>query len=397
MSIKDEKDDDTYSTVFSALKHPIRRRILRIIDQSPVTYTELLNELGVENGLLNYHLDSLRELVAKDEKGMYRLSEFGGAAVSLTQRIEEPRKQRIPTAFLLGLTSTQLKAVLIVLIMALGSVSGYFAYTLLNPQKPGELATAIVVRTNSRVYDDEDTFMGYNGVLRFLPGLDEGDRSTGEMGYYFIKTGDNSIEQGYLITGYITLAKPFPTFSVLGAKPFMSSTFAFAGSYVDVRDIGLSSAEQSLRLNLLNLGDQSIFWVRCWVNGTLLPYTFGVSRDSLINPSRGLGDSVYTSWIDPMTGTRRGVILKADESYPVHLELRYLDGSSRAYDTLPQAEPVSGSGLIVSMYGIEDLETDMVEVGNGNSVLSVSFRSTWIKPVTGMEILLDGKLVVAAP
>jgi hypothetical protein len=177
----------------------------------------------------------------------------------------------------------------------------------------------------------------------------------------------------------------------------MSSTFAFAGSYVDVRDIGLSSAEQSLRLNLLNLGDQSIFWVRCWVNGTLLPYTFGVSRDSLINPSRGLGDSVYTSWIDPMTGTRRGVILKADESYPVHLELRYLDGSSRAYDTLPQAEPVSGSGLIVSMYGIEDLETDMVEVGNGNSVLSVSFRSTWIKPVTGMEILLDGKLVVAAP
>jgi hypothetical protein len=177
----------------------------------------------------------------------------------------------------------------------------------------------------------------------------------------------------------------------------MSSTFAFAGSYVDVHDIGLSSTEQSLRLNLLNLGDQSIFWARCWVNGTLLPYTFGVSRDSLINPSGGLSERVYTSWIDPTTGTRRGVILKADESYPVHLELRYLDGSSRVYDTIQQAESVSGMALIVRTYGIEGLETDLVDAGNGNSLLSVSFRSTWIKPITGMEILLDEKLVVAAP
>jgi len=83
-------EEDTYNAIFSALKHPIRRKILRILDQAPASYTEMLNILGIETGLLNYHLDSLSSLISKDEGGKYNLSDYGRAALSLTCRVEEP-------------------------------------------------------------------------------------------------------------------------------------------------------------------------------------------------------------------------------------------------------------------------------------------------------------------
>jgi len=56
-------EDDTYQSMFTALKHPIRRRILRMLTQSQYTYTEMLNQLNIDNGLLNYHLDNMKELI----------------------------------------------------------------------------------------------------------------------------------------------------------------------------------------------------------------------------------------------------------------------------------------------------------------------------------------------
>ncbi len=83
-------EDDTYSTIFAALKHPIRRNILRRLSSAPISYTELLNSLDIENGLLNYHLEAMRELVKKGEDGAYSLSEYGRAGLNLIQRVEEP-------------------------------------------------------------------------------------------------------------------------------------------------------------------------------------------------------------------------------------------------------------------------------------------------------------------
>lgn len=83
-------EEDTYTAIFSALKHPIRRKILRMLEAEPATYTEMMNALGVETGLLNYHLESLSALLAKNDEGRYHLSDFGEAAMSLTRRVEEP-------------------------------------------------------------------------------------------------------------------------------------------------------------------------------------------------------------------------------------------------------------------------------------------------------------------
>jgi len=87
-------EEDTYTTIFSALKHPIRRKILRMLEVEPATYTEMMNALGIETGLLNYHLESLSALLAKNDEGRYRLSDFGEAAMSLTRRVEEPADGR---------------------------------------------------------------------------------------------------------------------------------------------------------------------------------------------------------------------------------------------------------------------------------------------------------------
>ncbi len=95
-------EDDTYSNIFNALKHPIRRRILRILKEKPATYTEIQRDLNIDNGLLNYHLENMKDLHTKDEKGRYCLSEFGIAATNLTNRIEEPTREARNRLTLLG-------------------------------------------------------------------------------------------------------------------------------------------------------------------------------------------------------------------------------------------------------------------------------------------------------
>ena len=81
--------EEIYSTMFSSLKHPARRKILRILADKPLTFSEMLDLLGVSSSNLTYHLESLGELIARDENGVYRLSTFGQASVSTMKIVEE--------------------------------------------------------------------------------------------------------------------------------------------------------------------------------------------------------------------------------------------------------------------------------------------------------------------
>lgn len=86
-------EDDTYNIIFKAMQHPIRRRILRTLSEAPSTYTEIQRTLNIDNGLLNYHLDNMKDLLTKNEEEKYTLSEFGKATVNLVKGVEEPAKQ----------------------------------------------------------------------------------------------------------------------------------------------------------------------------------------------------------------------------------------------------------------------------------------------------------------
>jgi hypothetical protein len=85
----EKQEDETYSTIFGALKHPIRRKILRMLNVEQLTYTQMMTELDLDSGHLNYYLDSLGELVLKDDEGRYRLSNMGQAAIGLMGKVEE--------------------------------------------------------------------------------------------------------------------------------------------------------------------------------------------------------------------------------------------------------------------------------------------------------------------
>ena len=69
-------EDEIYSIMFTSLKHPVRRKILRMLGEKPMTFMEMVEELGVSTSHLTYHLESLGELVSKVDNGTYKLSYF---------------------------------------------------------------------------------------------------------------------------------------------------------------------------------------------------------------------------------------------------------------------------------------------------------------------------------
>lgn len=82
-------EEETYSIMFTSLKHPARRKILRLLSVKPKTFSKILEELAISSSHLTYHLENLGELVIKTEDGTYKLSTFGEAAVTAMREVEE--------------------------------------------------------------------------------------------------------------------------------------------------------------------------------------------------------------------------------------------------------------------------------------------------------------------
>jgi DNA-binding HxlR family transcriptional regulator len=93
-------EEEIYSTMFRSMKHPARRKILRMIANKPLTFSQLQEELGISSSYLTYHLENLGELVSKEENGTYKLSAFGQATINTMKTVEEtptsPKKEKHP-------------------------------------------------------------------------------------------------------------------------------------------------------------------------------------------------------------------------------------------------------------------------------------------------------------
>lgn len=118
-------EEDTYSSIFLALKHPVRRKILNMLNEDPATYTQILNKLKVGTGFLNYHLESLDGLVTKNEHDKYILSDFGEAALTLMKMVEEPVKKEVEEPVK---KSRELKTVLLMIMAVLILSNVYWVY-----------------------------------------------------------------------------------------------------------------------------------------------------------------------------------------------------------------------------------------------------------------------------
>ncbi len=76
--------DEVEKVLFQALAHPMRRTIIKVMDANPkgMLYTELIMELGLSTGKLNYHLKQLEGIVEKNEEQRYVLTSFGKKALN---------------------------------------------------------------------------------------------------------------------------------------------------------------------------------------------------------------------------------------------------------------------------------------------------------------------------
>jgi DNA-binding transcriptional ArsR family regulator len=120
-------EEEIYSIMFTSLKHPVRRKILRMLASKPMTFMEMVDALGVSSSHLTYHLESLGELIFKMEDNRYKLSTFGLATVSAMKGVEEApdleAKRRLKLPF-------RWKAVLGALMVAVIILAGMSTVTL---------------------------------------------------------------------------------------------------------------------------------------------------------------------------------------------------------------------------------------------------------------------------
>ena len=86
-------EPNEYDAIFAALKHPLRRRILLLLDEKgEVAFTDIQKAMGIEDtGLMSYHLKELELLISQSTRGKYTLSEIGKTSVALLKKVERSR------------------------------------------------------------------------------------------------------------------------------------------------------------------------------------------------------------------------------------------------------------------------------------------------------------------
>ncbi len=83
-------DRETCDLISKSLSHPIRRKMLRLLNQKGrMAFSELRDLLGIDSSHLSYHIGQMGELLKKAEDGSYELSSLGVVAVSLMRDVEE--------------------------------------------------------------------------------------------------------------------------------------------------------------------------------------------------------------------------------------------------------------------------------------------------------------------
>jgi DNA-binding transcriptional ArsR family regulator len=84
------RGEEFEKALFQALAAAERREILRVAagDQG-ATYTQILGELGMTTGNLNYHLKQLEGFLERDEERRYRPTPLGAAALNALKSASE--------------------------------------------------------------------------------------------------------------------------------------------------------------------------------------------------------------------------------------------------------------------------------------------------------------------
>jgi hypothetical protein len=358
-----------------------------MLKEHPMTYTEILNELGIENGLLNYHLENLVELLAKGEDDKYRLSEFGEAGLSVIDRVEAPRVSHTKSKYFKPSNSPMLLIILLLFVSAL--TNGYY-YNLNNKLRDEnlELRTSDIETVSGIVIHRS----GETVWLRLSTPDQLNEKGVGSIMKYDLPDNEEDIEIGDHIRGRlkgnntITTKKITPFFEYSYHNGYMVSGDLLLFSGGKITD-DLSDPYPSLRFGFKNLGDKEIIAIMATVNNVFLPYTWGISEETPLRPSREEWFSRYTAWYEP-NGSTGGFVPVDGEEYNVSVTVKFSDLSTRTF-TRSRLFEESNIGSIRFMGGkgfLSFREADLLWHGlNRGSTVSLYFRNIWYQESEGMN------------
>jgi hypothetical protein len=151
----------------------------------------------------------------------------------------------------------------------------------------------------------------------------------------------------------------------------------------------LSKPYPSLSFSIKNLGAKEIIAIRARINELDLPYAFGVSQDSPLEPSSDQSFSCYMAWYSP-GGDTGGYVPIDDEEYTVTVTVKYSDYSTRTFTKSGVYSEEDNRGSICFMVSRSYVyfQPDFLWLGRGSgSSLSLSFRNEWSKNNQSIEEL----------
>jgi uncharacterized coiled-coil protein SlyX len=168
-------NEEPYSTIFNSLKHPIRRRILRMLSKQPMSFSDMIEALGVSTSFLTYHLDNLGELICKTEDNKYKLSSFGEAANATMDKVEDiptiaPHNSKmLKTNWFKGRSAVvALGIVCILMIATLGGAIAYYTMTINNKQSELDSANKTIDLLNETIAKQNDAIDQLNTTISNL-------------------------------------------------------------------------------------------------------------------------------------------------------------------------------------------------------------------------------------
>jgi predicted transcriptional regulator len=100
----DSRREDVEELIIQGLGHRERRNILKIISLAPqgAIYSDILGELGLNTGSMNYHLRQLEGLVERNGERRYHLTPLGKRALtvlgSMTEELENGYEEYLTKA-----------------------------------------------------------------------------------------------------------------------------------------------------------------------------------------------------------------------------------------------------------------------------------------------------------
>ena len=116
-------DSTNKAEIFTAIAHPLRIDILKILEKNPKSFSEIKRRFSIKSsGKLDHHLKKFNLLITTGNSGKYQLSDQGYAALESIRAIERIRFANL--GFFIHILGYILVNLLIFLIW-LGSSWGY--------------------------------------------------------------------------------------------------------------------------------------------------------------------------------------------------------------------------------------------------------------------------------